>query len=89
MAAPGVAAGCVLAFARALGEFGATAMLAGDVPGRTRTIALAVYALSEDPAGEGAAGTLVWVSLGLSLAALLGYERLARRQRRLMEDHRR
>ena len=40
---PGVAAGCILAFARALGEFGATIMLAGNIPGRTQTMAVAVY----------------------------------------------
>jgi molybdate transport system permease protein len=44
---PGVAAGCVLAFARALGEFGATLMLAGMIPGRTNTMALEIYAAWE------------------------------------------
>lgn len=82
MALPGIAAGCVLAFARALGEFGATAMIAGDQPGETRTLALAVYALVERPSGEAAAATLVWISLALSFGALLVYERLVWRQRR-------
>jgi len=44
---PGVAAGCVLAYARALGEFGATLMLAGMIPGRTNTMALEIYAAWE------------------------------------------
>jgi molybdate transport system permease protein len=82
MALPGIAAGCVLAFARALGEFGATAMIAGDQPGETRTLALAVYALAEVPGGEDAAATLVWISLGLCAVALVAYERLVWRQRR-------
>ena len=82
MALPGIAAGAVLAFARALGEFGATAMLAGDQPGETRTLALAVYALVEQPEGESAAVMLVWASLGVSLVALAAYERLVWRQRR-------
>jgi molybdate transport system permease protein len=82
MALPGIIAGCVLAFARALGEFGATAMIAGDHPGETRTLALAVYALAEVPGGEDAAATLVWISLGLCAVALIAYERLVWRQRR-------
>jgi molybdate transport system permease protein len=86
MAAPGIAAGSVLAFARALGEFGATAMIAGDRPEETRTLALAVYAMAEQPAGEDAAAILVWVSLGLSFVALIAYERLVWRQARRREE---
>ncbi|RMG17162.1 MAG: molybdate ABC transporter permease subunit [Planctomycetota bacterium] len=82
MALPGLVAGCVLAFARALGEFGATAVLAGDVPGETRTLALAVFALYEEPGGEEDARVLVWISLGLCLVALVGAERLTAAQRR-------
>ena len=76
MALPGIAAGSVLAFSRALGEFGATAMVAGDQPGETRTLALAIYALVEHPAGEAQAGALVAVSIAVTLVALLVYERL-------------
>jgi molybdate transport system permease protein len=82
MALPGLASGCVLAFARGLGEFGATAILASDVPGETRTMALAVFALYEEPGGEDAAQTLVWISVGLCMLALVGYERLNRTQER-------
>lgn len=82
MALPGIAAGCVLAFSRALGEFGATAMIAGDQPGQTRTLALAVYALAEQPGGTEPAARLVGISIALTLAALLLYERLVWRQRR-------
>jgi molybdate transport system permease protein len=88
LALPGIAAGAVLAFARALGEFGATVVLAGNVEGETRTIALAVYTLLESPAGRGTTWILVGASVALSLAALLGYEMLSRRQRRRLEVHR-
>lgn len=85
LAAPGIAAGMVLAFARGLGEFGATAILAGNIEGRTRTIALAVYALLEAPDGEVPMRRLVWASLGLAAVALVGYEALVRWQRRRLE----
>lgn len=87
LAIPGIAAGAVLAFARALGEFGATVVLAGNVEGETRTIALAVYTLLESPAGRGTMWTLVGASVTVSLAALVGYETLSRRQRRRLEVH--
>lgn len=85
LATPGIAAGAVLAFARALGEFGATVVLAGNIEGKTRTIALAVYTLLESPKGREAIWVLVGASVLLSLLALLGYEALSRRQRRQME----
>ncbi len=87
LALPGIAAGAVLAFARSLGEFGATVVLAGNMEGETRTIALAVYSLLESPSGQGATWTLVIASVMLSLVALLGFERLTRWQRRRIEDH--
>ncbi len=85
LAAPGILAGAVLAFARALGEFGATIFLVGNTPGETQTIALAVYALFESPTGEDAVWPLVWTSLVLCLTAMFGYELLIRRHRRLLE----
>jgi len=88
LALPGIAAGAVLAFARALGEFGATVVLAGNMEGETRTIALAVYSLLESPSGQGATWILVIASVMLSLLALLGFEGLTRWQWRRMEDHR-
>ena len=88
LALPGIAAGAVLAFARALGEFGATVVLAGNIEGRTRTIALAVYTLLESPGGEDRMWLLVGASVAISLAALFGYEALSRRQRRQVEDRR-
>lgn len=82
LALPGLSAGLVLAFARGLGEFGATVVLAGNMEGRTRTIALAVYSLLDAPGGETEARGLVAVSLGLSVAALVAFEALNRWQRR-------
>jgi molybdate transport system permease protein len=81
LALPGVAAGMVLAFARGLGEFGATAVVAGNMEGKTRTIALAVYSLMDAPNGEASIQVLLLASLGLSLAALAGFEGLNRWQR--------
>ena len=89
LALPGIVAGAVLAFARALGEFGATVVLAGNIEGRTRTIPLAVYALLESPAGARAAWLLAGASVLLSLCALGGFELLSRWQRGRIEEQRR
>ena len=86
MARSGIAAGCVLAFARALGEFGATAMVAGDQPERTRTLALAVYAAAESPGNAHTAAELVAASVAMTLATLVVYETLVRRQRTRQGD---
>lgn len=85
LAFPGIGAGALLAFARALGEFGATVVLAGNMEGKTRTIALAVYSLLETPNGMEASRVLVIASLLISLLALFGYEQLLRWQRRRLE----
>lgn len=85
LALPGIAAGAVLAFARALGEFGATVVLAGNFEGRTRTVALAVYALLDAPGDDPALPKLVVASLALALASLVVYEALVRWQRRRLE----
>jgi molybdate transport system permease protein len=82
LALPGLLAGAVLGFARALGEFGATIVLAGNIEGETRTIPLAVYTLLNVRGGEAAAARLVAVSVGLAFAALLGSFWLAGRQDR-------
>lgn len=88
LALPGVAAGAVLAFARALGEFGATVVLAGNIEGRTRTLSLAIYTLLEHPNGMDDARLLAWLSIGLSLVALVAYEAFTRWQRQRLEvDH--
>jgi len=81
MAAPGIGAGAMLAFARALGEFGATTILAGNIEGETRTLSMAIYVLLESPGGEEPAATLVWISLGVAVVALAIYEGLSRWQK--------
>jgi len=86
LALPGIAAGALLAFARALGEFGATVVLAGNLEGSTRTIALAVYTLLESPSGRETTWLLVGASVSLSLLALLGFETLSRRQKLRLDD---
>lgn len=82
LAVPGVLAGAVLGFARSLGEFGATIVLAGNIAGETRTIPVAVYTLMNMRGAEGAIWRLVGVSVALSLGALLVAAWLARRQAR-------
>lgn len=82
LAMPGIAAGVVLAFARGLGEFGATAIIAGNMEGKTRTLALAVYALLDERDGEATTRVLLAASLTLSLLSLAAFEGLNRWQRR-------
>lgn len=69
LARPAVIAGAVLGFARALGEFGATIMIAGSIPGSTRTLAVAIYSLAETGRDREAA-TLVGISAAIAFAAL-------------------
>lgn len=76
---PGVVAGTVLAFARCLGEFGATITFVSNIPGETRTLPLALYALVQTPDGETAAMRLVVIAVILALGALVASEALARR----------
>lgn len=85
MALPGVLAGMVLAFAKALGEFGATITFVANIPGETQTLALAIYNFLQTPGGDAAAVRLVWLSVAVSFAALLGSEALARRLDRRRE----
>lgn len=77
--APGILTGITLAFARAVGEFGATITLAGNIPGRTQTLPLALFTVTQNPEGEAAALRLCLLSLALAGAALLASEALARR----------
>jgi len=79
LALPGVLAGAVLAFAKALGEFGATITFVSNIPGKTRTLPAAIYTLTQTPGGDAAAGKLVLIAIALSLAALIASELLARR----------
>lgn len=80
LAARGLVAGTVLAFARALGEFGATVMIAGYIPGETATLSLSIYHLVQ-LGRDGEALALLAVSLGLAFAALWTSEWFLRRKR--------
>jgi len=84
LALPGILTGLVLAFARSLGEFGATVTFVGNVAGETRTLPLAIYTYTQIPGGDGPALRLVVLSILLALAALWASELGARRvERRL------
>jgi molybdate transport system permease protein len=76
---PGIVAGMTLAFAKALGEFGATITFVSNIPGETRTISLAMYALMNVPGNDAGLARLALVSLLLALAALVASEWMARR----------
>jgi molybdate transport system permease protein len=79
LALPGVIAGMVLCFAKALGEFGATITFVSNIPGETQTISAAIYTLTQVPGGDAAAFRLVVVAIVISLAALIASEWFARR----------
>jgi len=79
LALPGIIAGMMLAFARALGEFGATITFVSNIPGETQTISAAIYSLIQVPGGDADALKLVVISLVICFAALLASEWLARR----------
>lgn len=76
---PGVIVGTILAFAKAMGEFGATITFVSNIPGQTQTIPSAIYAFLQVPGGEPMAARLAIVSVVIAMAALLLSEVLARR----------
>ena len=78
---PGILAGAITAFSAGLGEFGAVITFAGNVPGETRTLPLALYSALEKPDGDAMAARLAGISLTLGIAGLLLSEWLARRLR--------
>ncbi|MCA9752199.1 MAG: molybdate ABC transporter permease subunit [Gemmatimonadetes bacterium] len=79
LASRGVIAGAVLAFARSIGEFGATISFAGNVPGQTRTLPLAIWSELQVPGAEMAAARLVALSVALAVVALVAAEVIRRR----------
>ncbi len=79
--APGILVGSVLAFARALGEFGATITFVSNIPGETQTLPLALYSLTQTPGQEYGAMRLALIAVAVALVALLISEWLARRLR--------
>jgi len=68
---PGIVAGAILAFAKAMGEFGATITFVGNIPGQTQTLPSAIYAYLQVPGGDGAAFRLVLVAIAIAMLALL------------------
>ena len=76
---PGVIAGAILCFAKAMGEFGATITFVSNIPGETQTLPTAIYTLTQVPGGDAGALRLTLVSVVISMVALLGSELLARR----------
>ncbi len=77
--APGILAGAILAFARSLGEFGATITFVSNIPGETRTLPIALYTLIQTPDGEAGALRLALISVAVALFALAASEIIARR----------
>ena len=78
---PSVITGAILAFARCLGEFGATITFVSNIPGETQTLPLALYTAVQSPGGEPAALRLVTISVILALVALVVSELLSRKAR--------
>jgi len=76
---PGVIAGAILCFAKAMGEFGATITFVSNIPGETQTLPSLIYTFTQIPGGDAGAFRLTLVSIAISMAALLGSELLARR----------
>lgn len=81
LASNGIMAGAVLAFARAVGEFGATIIVASNIPGVTQTIPLAIFTYLNQPGGEAKARILIIVSIVFAYLSVLGNEMLLRRFR--------
>ncbi len=79
---PGILAGMILSFARALGEFGATITFVSNIPGETQTLPTAIYMLIQVPGGDLAALRLTLVSIAISMLALFASEALIERATR-------
>jgi molybdate transport system permease protein len=75
---PGIIAGAILAFAKAMGEFGATITFVSNIPGQTQTLPSAIYSVLQVPGGEGQAARLVLVAIALAMAALVLSEWISR-----------
>jgi molybdate transport system permease protein len=76
---PGIIAGMILCFAKAMGEFGATITFVSNIPGETQTLPSAIYTFTQIPGGEAGAMRLTLVSIAISMAALIVSEVMARR----------
>jgi molybdate transport system permease protein len=85
LALPGIIAGMILAFAKAMGEFGATITFVSNIPGETQTLPSAIYTFTQVPGGDAGAMRLTLISIVISLGALLASEVLARHVSRRIE----
>jgi molybdate transport system permease protein len=79
---PGILAGAILGFAKALGEFGATITFVSNIPGETRTLSLAIYSLLQTPSGDSDALVLIGISAALAVGSVLLSEWINRRIRK-------
>lgn len=84
---PGIIAGAVLGFAKALGEFGATITFVSNIPGETQTLSLAIYSLLQSPSGDGAAFTLIMISVSIAVISVLLSEYLSLRISKRVHEH--
>jgi len=75
---PGIIAGMILSFAKAMGEFGATITFVSNIPGETQTLSAAIYSFTQVPGGDAGALRLTLVAIVISMAALLASELLSR-----------
>jgi len=75
---PGIVAGAILAFAKAMGEFGATITFVSNIPGQTQTLPSAIYSFLQVPGGEGAALRLVLIAVAIAMIALIASEWIGR-----------
>ncbi|GLS29361.1 molybdate transport system permease protein [Mesorhizobium albiziae] len=82
---PGIIAGMILCFAKAMGEFGATITFVSNIPGETQTLPSAIYTFTQVPGGDEGALRLTLISIGIAMLALIASEVLARRVGRTME----
>jgi molybdate transport system permease protein len=82
---PGIIAGLILCFAKAIGEFGATITFVSNIPGETQTLPSAIYTFTQVPGGDAGALRLTAISIAISIAALLASELLARRAHQHLE----
>jgi len=85
LALPGLIAGTILAFAKAMGEFGATITFVSNIPGQTQILPSAIYTFTQVPDGGAGAMRLTLIAVVIAMAALLASEVLARRVSRRME----
>jgi len=82
---PGIIAGMILCFAKAMGEFGATITFVSNIPGVTQTLPSAIYTYTQIPGGDAGAFRLTLISIAIAMAALVASEALARRISRRMD----